>query len=126
MQWFARKIGLGAFHSDIRRLAGSSGRSPEVWRPIRNQSTLGRYFGNSHINSPLEAHEGLLWARFKPKKRPKGFKFVSAQGLGKAVGDLFVGGNVLEIHIAIRYLAAHPMVLNIDVLDTAMVLRILG
>lgn len=66
-----------------------------------------------------------LWARFKADETAKEFEFVSTEGFGEVIGDLFVGGNVLEVHIAIGNLTANSMVLNVDMLDSTMVLRVL-
>ena len=54
----------------------------------------------------------------------KQFELVSAKCLNKVINHLFVHENVFQIHIIVRYLIAHLIMLNVNVLNSFIMLKI--
>ncbi len=76
--------------------------------------------------APLESAQSKLWARFQANQGAKTLKFVLAECLGEAIGDLFVGGNVLQLHIAGGDLLADVVMTYVNMLGASMELGVLG
>ena len=53
-------------------------------------------------------------------------EFVPAECFDKVINHLFVRENVFQIHIIVRYLIAYLMMLNVNVLDSFIMLKILN
>ena len=51
-------------------------------------------------------------------------EFVPAKYFNKVINHLFVYENVFQIHIVVRYLIAHLMMLNVNIFNSFMMLRI--
>ena len=54
----------------------------------------------------------------------KQFEFISAKRLDKIVNYLFIDENVFQIHVIVRYLIAHLIMLNVNVFDSFMMLKV--
>ena len=65
------------------------------------------------------------WRRFQADEVAKAVKFVLAQGLGEAVSNLPLSGNILESHILSSDLFAHIVVLDLNAFGACMKLGIL-
>ena len=52
------------------------------------------------------------------------FEFVPAECFNKIINHLFIRENVFQIHIVVRYLITHLMILNVNVLDSFMMLKV--
>ena len=63
--------------------------------------------------------------RFKIDKIIKEFKFISIENFNKIIDDLFIDKNVFEIYIIIDNLIANLIILNIDIFNSIIILRIL-
>ena len=51
-------------------------------------------------------------------------EFVSAECFDKVINHLFVRENVFQIHIVINYLISYLMMLNVNVFDSFIMLRV--
>ena len=66
-----------------------------------------------------------LWARFQADQITKLLEFVPAECFDKTINHLFVRENVFKIHIAVDNLTSYSMMLDVNVLDSFMILRVL-
>ena len=55
----------------------------------------------------------------------KGFKFIFVKDLNKIINYLLIDRNVFEIDVTIRYLIANLIMLNVNMLNSIVMLRIL-
>ena len=51
-------------------------------------------------------------------------EFIPAKCFNKVINHLFVRENVFQIHIAVRYLIAHLIMLNVNMLNSFIMLRV--
>ena len=65
-----------------------------------------------------------LWARFQIDKMAEQFELVFIKFFDKTINHLFVCENVFKIHIIVDNLILYSMMLNVDVFNSFMMLRV--